>query len=339
VRYRHSLETLYWLSHIAFWSDWGKQGPITRVFRKALDSQRTRASRIVSALDDIGNRVLPKSIVVYSRKPMSVAPSTNGLPHPPVTLHDEAPHEFGVPEHVPPELAPTTNGHSIDDALDDDRTTIEVRAVPAPFDMAPQPEPPSREPGGPPLSLGDELRLALKMTGEEQKLRLIEILRSCRFALMREVQELSGEQASTPWTDDGRTMKEIIGHVTGWERWTATALEEIIRGATEPAIMSLSGYPLGIARYGSIDAFNAARMGEAREAPWAEVLDQSASAFERLIETAERTPARSLGATAPFYWPDIGGTVPCGLYLLMVAAHHYQEEHLPEVLRGRTAAR
>ena len=43
VRYRHSLETLYWLSHVAFWSEWGQQGPITRVFRRALDSTRARA--------------------------------------------------------------------------------------------------------------------------------------------------------------------------------------------------------------------------------------------------------------------------------------------------------
>jgi SAM-dependent methyltransferase len=345
VRYRHSLETLYWLSHIAFWSDWGKQGPITRVFRKALDSQRARKSRIVSALDDIGNRVLPKSIVVYSRKPLAAPVSTNGMTQAPITLEDETPHEFGTPEHMPPEIAPSaaladTNGHG-DHALidDDDRTSIEVRAVPAPFAVEPQPEPAPREPGGPPLSLGDELRLALKLRGEEQKQRLIEILRSCRFALMREVQELSGEQASTPWTDDGRTMKEIIGHISGWERWTATALEEVIRGSAEPSMMSLSGYPVGISRYGSIDAFNAARMAEVREAPWADVLEQSAATFERLIDAAERTPASALAATSPFYWPDIGGTVPCGLYLLMMAAYHYQEEHLPEVTRGRTAAR
>lgn len=348
VRYRHSLETLYWLSHIAFWSDWGKQGPITRVFRKALDSQRARKSRIVSALDDIGNRLLPKSIVVYSRKPLEAA-YTNGLPLAPLTLEDDTPHEFGTPEHMPPEISRETNGHAIDpeavwrEALqaagEDDRSSVEVRAVPAPFEIPPGPDPAPREPGDPALSLGDELRLTLKLGGEEQKSRLIEIVRSCRFALMREVQDLSGEQASTPWTDDGRTMKEIVGHITGWERWTATALEEIIRGAAEPSIMSLSGYPLGIARYGSIDAFNAARMSEAREAPWAEVLEQSASTFERLIETAERTPAQALATTSPFYWPDIGGTVPCGLYLLMVAAHHYQEEHLPEVTRGRAAAR
>ncbi len=103
--------------------------------------------------------------------------------------------------------------------------------------------------------------------------------------------------------------------------------------------MSLSGYPVGISRYGSIDAFNGARMAEARERPWAEVLDESAAIFDELLATIEATPASALANTAPFYWPDIGGTVPCGLYLLMLAAHHYQEEHLPEITRGRATAR
>ena len=359
VRYRHSLETAYWLSHVAFWSEWGKQGPITRAFRKALDSTRSRESRIVTMLDDIGNRILPKSIVVYSRKPVSVPaqpPSKNGYPHAPVTLEDETPHEFGSPEHAPEELTPSTPDErelaeaALREALeaagepphprlpDDDRETVEVRAVPAPFAIEP-PEPPAREPGAPPMSLRDELRSILAQPPEEQKRRLVEILRSCRFALMREARELSGEQASTPWTDDGRTMKEIVGHISGWERWTAEALREVAAGSREPQMMSLAGYPEGISRYGTIDAFNAARMAEARERPWAEVLDGSDAVFGELIATIDETPAPALAHSAPFYWPDIGGTVPCGLYLVMVAAHHYQEEHLPEVLRGRAPAR
>ncbi|MEX0751081.1 MAG: methyltransferase domain-containing protein [Dehalococcoidia bacterium] len=343
VRYRHSLETLYWLSHIAFWSDWGKQGPVTSVFRRALDSPRTRASRIVSALDDIGNRILPKSIVVYSRKPLGSNPwpSTNGFAAAPVTLEEETPHEFGTPEHMPGAIAPAGAGSSQaapSAGSDDERDSVEVRAVPAPFAIEP-PAAPSREPGAPPLSLHDELRIALSLRGEEQKRRLIEIMRSCRYALMKETQEMSGEQASTPWTADGRTMKEIIGHITGWERWTTSALQEIAAGSREPAIMSLSGYPVGIGRYGSIDAFNGARMAEARERPWADVLDDSATVFDDLLATIEATPASSLAHTAPFYWPDIGGTVPCGLYLLMVCAHHYQEEHLPEITGSQPATR
>ena len=133
-------------------------------------------------------------------------------------------------------------------------------------------------------------------------------------------------------------MKEILGHIIGWEKWTAAALDEIAAGQTEPAIMSLGGYPVGIARYASIDVFNAARMGEARERPWADLLEESSAVFDRMVAAAERTPAGQLIETHDFYWPDVGGTLPCGLYLLMVASHHYQEEHLPEIVK-RAAAR
>jgi len=344
VRYRHSLETLYWLSHIAFWSDWGKQGPITSVFRRALDAKRSRESGIVSAIDGIGNRILPKSIVVYSRKPLGVAarePSANGFEHAPVTLEDETPHEFGTPEHMPAEIAPedAAAAYRRATAEPDERESVEVRAVPAPFAIDPAQGDAAREPGGPPLSLRDELQIALRLSGDAQKARLIEIVRSCRYALMKETQDMSGEQASTPWTEDGRTMKEILGHITGWERWTSVALKEIAAGSREPQIMSLSGYPVGISRYTSIDAFNAARMAEARERPWADVLEESSAVFDDLLAAIDATPSQALAQTAPFYWPDIGGTVPCGVYLLMVSAHHYQEEHLPEITRGRAPAR
>jgi ubiquinone/menaquinone biosynthesis C-methylase UbiE len=298
VRYRHSLETLYWLSHVAFWSEWGKQGPITRAFRKLLDSQTTRESRIVTAIDDIGNRILPKSIVVYSRKPLGAARSANG-------------HARELP---------------------DERTTVEVRAVPAPFEVDPGvPAEVESSAVGRALSFDEELRVALTLEGDAQKRRLIEIVRSCRFAMMREVQAFSGEQASTPWTADGRTLKEIVGHIMGWERWVAAAIDEIASGVSEPGIMSLSGYPIGISRYGSIDAFNAARMAEARERAWAELLAESDAVFEQMIAATERAPAAALTQTAQFFWPELGGTVPCGVYLLMVSAHHYQNEHLPEV--------
>jgi SAM-dependent methyltransferase len=349
VRYRHALETVYWLSHVAFWSDWNAQGPITRRFRSALDSHRARESRIVTLLDDVGNRILPKSIVVYSRKPLEQRLSENGVPTPVITVADDTPHEFGTPEHMPPEIAPDAQtavaeapyrervaANGVLEALaadeDDDRAEVEVRAVPAPFSVDPPPVAPDRTGA---LPLMDELRLSLKLTGDEQKRRLVEVLRSCRFALLREVQDLSGEQASTPWTEDGRTVKEVLGHISGWERWTAAALAEIRDGVREPQIMTLSGYPDGVSRYATIEAFNAARMGEARERPWSFVLEDSARVFDDLVAQAEQTPAESLAATAPFYWPDIGGTVPCGLYLLMVAAHHYQEEHLPEIARAR----
>lgn len=348
VRYRHSLETAYWLSHVAFWSDWGKQGPITRVLRSVLDSQRTRSSRIVTMLDDIGNRILPKSIVVYSRKPLGRYASQNG--HTRVGADDLgvgarlAASASGTPRSPAAGAQHAAPGSETGRAAterpapgeQDDRTSVEVRAVPAPFTIVPPTEFATRDPGAPPPSLRDELRHAMALVDDMQKRRLIEILRSCRFAFMREVQGISGEQASTPWTVDGRTMKEIAGHISAWERWTIGAMAEIATGTIEPSVMTLSGYPEGVSRYDSIDAFNAARMSEARERPWQEILEDSAQTFERLIAAIERVSAAALARTAPFYWPDLGGTVPCGVYLLMVSAHHYQEEHLPELLRTPT---
>lgn len=341
VRYRHSLETAYWLSHVAFWSDWGKQGPITSRFRRLLDSNTARSLKAVTWLDDVGNRILPKSIVVYARKPLQ-AGEGEGLARPAITLADTTPHEIGVPDHlaeISPEGEPLPSGENGSAAREpeDDRTSVEVRAIPAPFAIEPVLGATIGEPGTPPPSLIDELKLALRLEGEEQKRRLIEILRSCRFALMREVQDMSGEQAATPHTADGRTMKEIVGHITGWERWTTDALREVNAGVLEPSIMTLTGYPEGISRYASIDAFNGARMGESRERPWADLLEESTRVFEELITAVDATPAIALQRTVPFYWPQIGGTLPCGIYLLMVAAHHYQEEHLPEVIARSSA--
>lgn len=73
VRYRHGLETLYWLVHVLLHEDWGELGPVARALRRFLDSPRTRASALMNGLDDVANRLLPKSIVVYARKP-GVAP-------------------------------------------------------------------------------------------------------------------------------------------------------------------------------------------------------------------------------------------------------------------------
>ncbi|HXF50060.1 MAG TPA: methyltransferase domain-containing protein [Dehalococcoidia bacterium] len=69
IRYRHGLETLYWLVHVLLHEDWGQLGPVAGALRRFLDSPRSRESALVNALDDVANRLLPKSIVVYARKP------------------------------------------------------------------------------------------------------------------------------------------------------------------------------------------------------------------------------------------------------------------------------
>lgn len=73
VRYRHSLETVYWLMRIGMRDGW-KERPVTRSFRRFLDARSTRHSAFFNRVEELGNYIIPKSIVLYSRKPNSRSP-------------------------------------------------------------------------------------------------------------------------------------------------------------------------------------------------------------------------------------------------------------------------
>jgi hypothetical protein len=73
VRYRHSLETVYWLIRIGMHDEW-RERPVTKSFRRFLDARSTRHSTFFNRLEELGNYVIPKSIVLYGRKPNSRSP-------------------------------------------------------------------------------------------------------------------------------------------------------------------------------------------------------------------------------------------------------------------------
>jgi ubiquinone/menaquinone biosynthesis C-methylase UbiE len=68
VDFRHSLESLRWITHSVIDREWGKPGLITRGIRWLLDTPSHRNWRPLAWADALGNRLLPKSIVLYGRK-------------------------------------------------------------------------------------------------------------------------------------------------------------------------------------------------------------------------------------------------------------------------------
>lgn len=68
VQYRHSLESLRWLVRSVIDKEWGKPGRIARSVSWLLDTPSHRNWRILAWCDALGNRILPKSIVLYGRK-------------------------------------------------------------------------------------------------------------------------------------------------------------------------------------------------------------------------------------------------------------------------------
>ncbi len=73
VEYKQSLESVRWLAHSVIDKEWGQPGRITKGLRWLLDTPSHRHWRALDLLDALGNRVLPKSIVLYGRK---VGPAT-----------------------------------------------------------------------------------------------------------------------------------------------------------------------------------------------------------------------------------------------------------------------
>ena len=74
VQFRHSLESIRWLVHSIIDKEWGKPGRATKAIRWLLDTPSHRNWRALAWNDALLNNVLPKSIVLYSRKPERATP-------------------------------------------------------------------------------------------------------------------------------------------------------------------------------------------------------------------------------------------------------------------------
>jgi ubiquinone/menaquinone biosynthesis C-methylase UbiE len=70
VRFRHSLESIYWLfGAIAPGRGFDEPHPLVAKLREALSTDHDGFDKILEVCDRVGNFLLPKSIVVYARKP------------------------------------------------------------------------------------------------------------------------------------------------------------------------------------------------------------------------------------------------------------------------------
>jgi len=74
-RYRHSLESLRWLLIWMSVEDEGAVKSISDTWEDFLTDRTVEDSAVLRFIDDIGNHVLPKSMVLYARKPNSGRPA------------------------------------------------------------------------------------------------------------------------------------------------------------------------------------------------------------------------------------------------------------------------
>jgi len=116
------------------------------------------------------------------------------------------------------------------------------------------------------------------------KQRLLRRLDTAWAALKESYAGLSDPRLTEPGVTGDWSVKDILAHVTTWEREALTHLPLILAGGRPPRYV----------RYGGIDAFNAKMTDEKRGLSLAEVLQQLDDTHRHLVDFVRRAPDAQL---------------------------------------------
>lgn len=130
----------------------------------------------------------------------------------------------------------------------------------------------------------DELIEALHLGAADRYAVLRDLHRRVFISFFRAVQRITPEQAESV-SSDGRSVKQVVGHIMEWDRYIILGLGELLSGAKTPQIfkkrgfLSLTGTESG---YASIDGFNANRANEQQTVDWKVIQERALRSAEVL---------------------------------------------------------
>ncbi len=153
------------------------------------------------------------------------------------------------------------------------------------------------------------------------KVELVRRLRAAHADLQATIDGLSGEQMTRLGIIGDGSVKDLIAHLTYWERRAAFLLESAIDGYRKEA---------DIWKVGSVDDQNERNFEHNQARPAADVLADWRSILETLVSLIERLPEEYLtGQTRPDW---LGG----GTLSIRIADETFGhiEEHWPDLQDG-----
>jgi hypothetical protein len=131
------------------------------------------------------------------------------------------------------------------------------------------------------------------------------------------IQGLNESQMTEPWLG-AWSVREIVGHISGWHREMGRAIERMTRGERP--------VPEGIS-YDDVDAWNARFAAAVRDTPAADLLLELDRTHQHFLQLAAAVPDDRFqpGKTA---WKIVDGN----------SAHHYRE-HAEQIRAWRASRR
>jgi len=151
---------------------------------------------------------------------------------------------------------------------------------------------------------------------------LIQNLRTAHAQLSDAIDGLSEDQLTRPGVVDRWSVKDLIAHLTYWERRAAFLLESAIDGYQEED---------DIWKAGSVDEQNERNFNDNQARPLAAVLGDSHAILQTLISLIESLPEESLADTSRFGWSQdetLGERIAGETY------EHIREDHWSDLQAG-----
>ncbi len=128
------------------------------------------------------------------------------------------------------------------------------------------------------------------------KEQLLTIIQEAHNALLRSFDGLGPEQMARPTLEGGRSVKDVLAHVTAWERLLLSVLPQVNSGQKE--------LPTGDdGAFEGTDAFNERVFAENKDRSYEEITADFDAAYSELIACIKATPEeRLLGPDSPTWW-------------------------------------
>ncbi len=162
------------------------------------------------------------------------------------------------------------------------------------------------------------------MEGQMTKARLLRLMREGRATFESLLSAADRERMTEPMPPNGWSVKDLLAHLSAWDRHLLAWLEADARGGSPylpPPNMSEA----------EVDRFNARVYAAHRDQPLESVLSEFAASFRALVARAEALPEQDLLDPGRYAWT---GGRPLWYYFAADTYRHYAE-HL---LQMRAAA-
>ena len=136
-------------------------------------------------------------------------------------------------------------------------------------------------------------------------------------------------------SSDGRLIKQVVGHIMEWDRFTLICYGQLLSGVKTRKILWKNGYTDSSGEpynFGSIEAFNNFQAERQAELPWSQIQVEAirlSKTLQTLLSSATITPQllEDTEAISPELYDGQRLPIPSGWFLWYVVLDHEAVEH------------